>query len=142
MGVSFQRHSVVEGVAHARAERYITVVDRVEGYELHLLHIGFAVCGEIFFLADYVDDFGDNVASRFRFVNLFLYTAFHRHGETVEYRCVDMAGLRCAPSCALHLVGLFPATDYAYIVGCNKCVLGGESHCELAASGQVVGSGV
>ena len=64
----FQGFAVGEGVAYAGAEGDVSVMDRVEGYEPHLLDIGLAILGKIRLVAEDVEDFGNDIVAGFRFI--------------------------------------------------------------------------
>ena len=54
------------------------MVNRVEGNQIHFLHIRLAVFGQIPFIAEYVHDFSYEVVACLTLVNFLLYTAFKR----------------------------------------------------------------
>ena len=65
---SFQCIAVGEGVAHLFAKRDITVMDRIEGYQLHFLYVGLAVFSQIFLPAYDVYNFGYDIETGLGFI--------------------------------------------------------------------------
>lgn len=117
-------------------------MDRVEGNQFHLLHVGLAVGGKIFLVADDIHNFSNEVIARSRFADFLLDAALHGHREAAEEGGVDMLCLAGLPSGPCNLVMVLPAAHEPYIVGAHEGILGGEGHRKFPDAVKVLGSGV
>ena len=59
-------------------------MDGVVGDDSHLLHIRLTVFSQELFVAEDVDDFGNQIIASLRFVNLLLDATFQRHGDNLS----------------------------------------------------------
>ena len=55
--------AIGKGIAYTFAKSHISVVDRVEGHEVHLFHIGFAVFSQIGVISQDIYNFSHHIAS-------------------------------------------------------------------------------
>jgi len=76
--ILFQFLTVGEGFSYGLAETGVVVVDGVEDNQPHLLHVRFAVVGEVSFIGEDVHDLRDDVISGVRFMYFFFNPAFKR----------------------------------------------------------------
>ena len=62
--------SVRECLAYGLAKLDIGVVNGIEGNQLHFLHIGFAILGQILLITEDIDDFSNKVVSSLALIYL------------------------------------------------------------------------
>ena len=55
---------VVKRISYTRAKGYLSVMDRIESYQVHFFYLRLAVITEIFLITDYVDYFSYQIISR------------------------------------------------------------------------------
>lgn len=77
--ILFQFLTVGEGFSYGLAETGIVMVDGVEDNQPHLLHVRFAVVGEVSFIGEDVHDLRDDVISGVRF----MYFSLIRHSNVI-----------------------------------------------------------
>src|SRR5574344_732292 len=75
----FQCLAVGESVAYFLAQLDISMMDRVEDNQFHLLHVWISVFCQILFIYKDIDDFGNEIISRFAFIELLLDAALQGH---------------------------------------------------------------
>ena len=124
------------------SELHVTVVNRVEDYEPHLLDIWQSVLGEVLLIhadCENVPHEEEPCAARVDFPG---HPAFEGHREIGEHRGVHFLSLDGCPSGPADLVGHFPSADVAHIVGCRHGLGGRESHRELVVPLKVVCRGM
>ena len=114
------------------------MVNGIEGNQLHFLHIGFAILGQILLITEDIDDFSNKVVSSLALIYLLLHTAFQRHRELLEHRRIHIRSLFNSPARFLHLVRRVSAADNAYIVRGYHRLSGCKSYCQLWIHGQIV----
>lgn len=130
--------TIGEGLALDVAQFDVVMVDRVVGDEVHGLDVGFAIFGQIAFVAEDVHDFGYEVIARFALVEFLLHATFQRHREVSKQRGIHVGCLFDGPARLCHLVGRFPATGNAHVVGSHQSVSSSKGDGEFRILVEVV----
>ena len=114
------------------------MVDWVENYQFHLLHIRITVFCQILLVHKDIDNFCHKIVAGLAFVVFLLDAALQSHREICEYRSINHSCLLDVPSCLIHLLRVVFGRYDAYKIGCHHCILGGKGYSKLAIAIQIL----